>query len=167
MKTETNLLSKEKISNTQRIAVSGVVIALYAVLMYFAQGFAFGQYQIRIATALYALNGAMPFLIVPLGIANMLSNTLMGGMGIYDIGGGFLVGVVTGAAVYLIKKLKLNDWFAAAPLVLGPGFIVPIWLSKILNIPYSALAISLCIGQIVPAILGVIILKQVKNRSMF
>lgn len=164
MKTELKLSSRKAVSNTQRIAISGLVIALYAVLMYFTQGFAFGQYQIRIATALYSLNGAMPFLIVPLGIANMLSNTLMGGMGIYDIGGGFLVGAITGGAVYIIKKLKLNDWFVLLPLIFGPGLIVPIWLSKIINVPYSALAISLCIGQIVPAVLGVIILKQVRNK---
>jgi hypothetical protein len=34
------------------------------------QSFAFGQYQIRIATAVYALNWTFPFLVAPLGLAN-------------------------------------------------------------------------------------------------
>ena len=132
--------------------------------MYLTQGFAFGQYQIRIATSFYALTAIHPFLIVPMAVGNMLSNILMGGLGVFDTLGGLIVGLITTIAVYLVKKFKLNDWFIAVPIILGPGLIVPIWLSIILKIPYKVLAASLCIGQIVPGIVGVILVKQLRNR---
>lgn len=151
-------------SSTRKIAFSSIIIALYIVLMYFTSGFAFGQYQIRIATSLYALSAVYPFLIIPLALANMLSNILLGGLGILDIVGGFIVGLVTTVAVYLVSKFNLNDIFIGVALVLGPGLVVPIWLSRILNVPYIVLAVSLCIGQLFPAIIGVIIVRQVKKR---
>lgn len=154
----------KKISSTRKLAISGIVMALYIVIMYTTQSFAFGQYQIRIATSLYSLSAIYPFLILPLGLSNMLSNMLMGGLGFFDVAGGVAVGIITAAVVYLIKKLKLNDWLLALPIVFGPGLIVPIWLSYILELPYKALALSLCIGQILPGIMGVILVKKLRNK---
>ncbi|WP_123054459.1 QueT transporter family protein [Clostridium sp. JN-1] len=160
-------MENAKIFSTRRIAISGIVMAIYISLMYFTQWFAFGQYQIRIATALYSLSALAPYLIIPLGLGNMISNTLTGGMGIYDILGGFLVGVITSTCTYLIGRANLNRWFLIIPLICGPGLIVPIWLSKILNINYTILAASLCIGQVLPAIMGVILINQVQNKIRF
>ena len=157
-------LGEETMSTTRKLAISGVTVGLYVILMYITQGFAFGQYQIRIATSFYALSAIYPFLTIPLAVGNMLSNILMGGLGIFDILGGFIVGIVTAGAICLVKKFKLNDWLVAIPIIFGPGLIVPIWLSVILNIPYKVLAASLCIGQIIPGIVGVILVKQLRNR---
>jgi uncharacterized membrane protein len=151
-------------SPVRKIAISGIVIALYIVIMFLTQGFAFGQFQIRIATSLYSLSAIYPFLIIPLGISNLLSNTLMGGLGIFDMAGGALVGLITSASVYIIKRYGLNDWLIAVPIILGPGLIVPIWLSYIIHVPYAALAVSLCIGQIIPGIVGVVLVKQLRNK---
>lgn len=164
MNTKTNFSSKKELFTTKKIALSGVVMAIYITLMYFTQGFAFGQYQIRIATSLYALAGLEPLLIIPLGLSNLISNTIMGGMGIFDIVGGCMVGIITSSLVYLIKRIKLNDWFIAVPVILGPGLLVPIWLSAIIKMPYEVLAVSLCIGQILPAFVGVILMKQLRNK---
>lgn len=155
---------KKNVSPTKKIAVSGLVMALYIVLMYFTQGFAFGQYQIRMATSLYALSAVYPFLIVPLGLSNLLSNTLMGGLGMLDMVGGLIVGIITASAVYLIKRLKISNWFIALPIILCPGLIVPIWLSIILNVPYKILAASILIGQIFPGIIGAVIVNQLEKR---
>ena len=46
---------KENMSKVQKLTVSAMVMALYVVVLYFTQSFSFGAYQIRIATALYAL----------------------------------------------------------------------------------------------------------------
>ena len=164
MNSKSILIGKETMITTRKVAISGVCVGLYVILMYLTQGFAFGQYQIRIATSFYALSAIHPFLIVPLAVGNMMSNILMGGLGVFDILGGLVVGIVTGTSIYLVKKLKLNDLFVAIPIIFGPGLIVPIWLSIILNIPYKILATSLCIGQIVPGIVGVILIKQLRNR---
>lgn len=147
----------------KKITISGLVIAIYVVVMYFTQWFAFGQYQIRIATALYGLTAIFPFLIIPMGISNFLSNTIMGGLGPLDMIGGTLVGIIASGLVYLIKRLKYNDWFIIIPIVFVPGLLVPIWLSYLIHVPYKLLALSLCIGQILPAIVGVLLVKQLRK----
>jgi uncharacterized membrane protein len=151
-------------SNVKKITISGVVIAIYIIVMVVTQSFAFGQYQVRIATSIYGLSYLFPFLIIPMGIANLISNTLMGGLGLLDMFGGAIVGVIASTLIYLIKRFKLNEWFILLPIILVPGLLVPIWLSYLLHLPYSALAISLCIGQIIPGIVGVILVKSLKNK---
>jgi uncharacterized membrane protein len=147
----------------KKLILSALIIAMYIAIMMTTQGFAFGQYQIRIATSLYSLCYIYPFLIVPLGLANLLSNTIMGGLGPFDMFGGLAVGLITSSLIYLIKRFKLNEWLIALPIIFVPGLMVPIWLSFILKLPYSVLALSLCIGQIIPGIVGVILVKQLKK----
>ena len=154
-------------SKTNKITISSMVIALYLVIMYFTQSFSFGQYQIRIATALYSLTAIFPFLILPMGVSNLLSNTLMGGLGPLDMIGGTLVGILASGIVYLIKRYKFNDWFIVVPIIFVPGLLVPIWLSVLIHAPYFALAISLCIGQVIPAIVGVILIKQLRKLKVY
>lgn len=156
--------TQKNYTSVQKLAFSGLVMALYIVVMYFTQSFAFGQYQIRIATSIYALSGIFPFLIVPLGFSNMLSNILMGGFGIVDMLGGLAVGLITSTTIFLIKKYKLSDLFICIPIIIFPGLLVPIWLSIFIKMPYSALAASILIGQIIPGIIGVILVRQLKNR---
>ncbi|MDR5659731.1 QueT transporter family protein [Serpentinicella sp. ANB-PHB4] len=156
--------NSESIPLVRKLTISGIVMALYITIMIMTQHFAFGQYQIRVATSIYGLGAIYPFLIIPLGLSNLLSNTLMGGLGIFDIVGGFIVGVITTSAVYFIKKLKLSDWLIAIPIILGPGLIVPIWLSYLIGVPYQILATSIIIGQIIPGILGVLLVKNLRHK---
>ena len=143
----------------RKLTISAIVMALYIAAMFLTQGFAFGQYQIRIATALYSLSYYFPFLILPLGLSNFLSNTFMGGLGPLDMLGGTLVGMITSGAVYLIRKFKWSKWLVAVPIIFGPGLLVPTWLSYLIHVPYGVLALSLCIGQIIPGIVGVLLVK--------
>ncbi len=145
---------------TQKIAISGIVMALYIVMMYFLGSFAFGAVQVRLATSLYALSAGFPFLILPLALSNMLCNLLFGGFGLIDAAGGLAAGLVTSTAVRLIKKHIGNDYLIALPIVFGPGLIVPIYLSSFVNVPYVPLAVSVCLGQVIPAVLGVLIVKN-------
>ena len=48
-------------TKTQKLTISAICIALYLVVMLCTQSFAFGQYQVRIATALYGLSYIFPF----------------------------------------------------------------------------------------------------------
>lgn len=151
-------------TKTRKITISAIVIALYVVIMVITQSFAFGAIQIRLATSLYALSYIFPFLVLPLGLSNLLSNMLLGGLSIFDIVGGGLVGILTALLVYGVRKYKLNTYLTILPIIFIPGLIVPIWLSMILHVPYSALAISLCLGQVIPAILGSILINLLKNK---
>ena len=151
-----------KLSKTQKLTISAMVIALYVVVMYVTQEFAFGAYQIRIATALYGLSYLFPFLVLPLGLSNFLSN-LLGGLGLIDMIGGCLVGMATSYLIVLIKRKKWNPFFTIIPIILIPGLGVSTWLSYLLQVPYYTLAISLCIGQIIPAVCGALLIQTLKH----
>ena len=151
-------------SKAKKLTISAIVIALYVGIMTITQSFSFGAIQIRLATSLYALAYIFPFLVLPLGVSNLLSNMLLGGLSIFDILGGGLVGILTALLVYCVRKYKLNITLTILPIIFIPGLIVPIWLSMILNVPYSALAVSLCLGQVIPAILGSFLIKVLKDK---
>jgi uncharacterized membrane protein len=157
-----NLFSNTDYTNVQKLTISGIVIALYCVIMYFTQSISFGPYQVRIATSLYALAYLNPFLVLPLGIANLLSN-MLGGLGVVDMFGGFIVGIITSYLVALIRRFKMPVWFCVIPIIFIPGTIVPIWLSVMNSLPYGVLVVSLCIGQIIPSIVGVLLIKVLGN----
>lgn len=161
-----NAVAKRPVISTslQKLTLSGLVIAMYIVVMYMTQSFAFGQYQIRLATSLYALSAIFPFLIVPMGLSNLLSNLLMGGLGLSDIIGGTIVGITTSSLVYLVRRYRWNDWLIALPIILCPGLLVPIWLSYLIHVPYSILAVSITIGQIIPGVVGVLLVKQLNTK---
>lgn len=151
-------------AKTKKLTISAMMIAVYVVLMYCTQSFAFGQYQLRIATSLYAFAYFFPFLVLPMGIANMLSNMLMGGMGVFDILGGFAAGILTTLLMVLIRKKNWSSWLVALPIAFVPSLLVPIWLSKIINVPYLALFVSLFVGQAVAGVIGAVMVNVMKSR---
>ena len=157
---------KENMSKVQKLTVSAMVMALYVVVLYFTQSFSFGAYQIRIATALYALAYLFPFLVLPLGFANFIANFLFGGLGLLDWFGGCFVGIIVTAIIVLIRRKGWSRWLMILPIILVPGLGVPSYLSYLLHVPYSVLATSLCIGQYVPAVCGVV-LVNVLQRTLY
>ncbi len=157
-------MSDFKINTSRKLTISAMVMALYVVIMCCTQSFAFGAVQVRIATALYSLSYIFPFLVLPLGLANLVSN-ILGGMGLPDMLGGCGVGILTSFCVYMIKRLKLPFWLVVVPIVAGPGFIVPIWLTFFTGVPYGVLAVNLCLGQLAPALLGAAIIKVLEARK--
>ena len=157
---------KENMSKVQKLTVSAMVMALYVVVLYFTQSFSFGAYQIRIATALYALAYLFPFLVLPLGFANFIANFLFGGLGLLDWFGGCFVGIIVTAIIVLIRRKGWSRWLMILPIILVPRLGVPSYLSYLLHVPYSVLATSLCIGQSVPAVCGVV-LVNVLQRALY
>ena len=157
---------KENMSKVQKLTVSAMVMALYVVVLYFTQSFSFGAYQIRIATALYALAYLFPFLVLPLGFANFIANFLFGGLGLLDWFGGCFVGIIVTAIIVLIRRKGWSRWLMILTIILVPGLGVPSYLSYLLHVPYSVLATSLCIGQSVPAVCGVV-LVNVLQRALY
>jgi len=155
------VLKSNVYSNVRKLTISGIVIGVYIVVMYLTQSFAFGQYQVRVATSIYSLAAIYPFLIVPMGMANLLSNTLMGGLGPLDMIGGFIVGLLTASSCYFLRKI--NVVLLAIPILLFPTLLVPIWLSYLIHVPYGVLALSIGVGQIIPSILGVLMVKYLEK----
>ena len=155
---------KKEFTKTQKLTISAVSIALYLVVMIATQNFAFGQYQVRIATSLYALAGIFPFLVVPLGFANFLSNALLGGLGPLDMIGGVIVGLLTSGAIALARRSRFAPLAAFAAIALIPGLGVPVWLSVLLHVPYSVLAASLLVGQVIAGAFGALLLAALRRR---
>lgn len=156
---------KKNHTATEKLTISALVIALYVAIMFFTQSFAFGQYQVRIATSLYALCAIHPFLIIPMGIANLISNTVMGGLGILDMLGGCCVGIISGTLISLVKKHNLPNFLITMIIIFIPGLGVASWLSYLLHIPYSILAISLVVGQVIPGIVGAVLVTALERRA--
>ena len=156
-------MNQKNMSKVQKMTISAMMMAVYVVLVYATQSFSFGAYQIRIATSVYAVSYLFPFLVLPLGLANSISNMLFGGLGPLDMIGGGLVGILTTLLIAGIRKMGWNRALVALPIVFVPGFGVPIWLSYLLNVPYSALALSLCIGQIIPALCGAAVVSALSR----
>jgi uncharacterized membrane protein len=152
-------MQMQNLNRTKKLTVSAVVMALYVVLMYLTQSFSFGQYQVRIATALYALAYLFPFLTVPLGLANLLSNLMMGGFGFFDVFGGGLAGILTAGCCALLGKYRINRWLVALPVALIPALLVSTWLSYLLALPYVAMAASLLVGQIIAGLVGALLVR--------
>ncbi|MEL7656309.1 MAG: QueT transporter family protein [Bacillota bacterium] len=153
--------NNNEVSKVRKITISGIVIAAYVVVMFFTQSFAFGEYQIRIATSIYSLASIFPFLIVPLGLANFLSNTLMGGLGLPDMIGGLIVGVLTAGSCYYLKKISV--YLVALPILIIPTVLVPVWLSYLIHVPYLVLVVNIGFGQILPSIAGVLLVKYLEK----
>ena len=153
----------EQMNKTQKLTLSGIVMACYIVIMYFTASFAFGAYQIRIATAIYGLAYLFPFLVLPLGLSNLLSNMLLGGLGFFDIFGGGLIGILTAGTCALLGRFRRSPYWIVVPITLIPGMGVATWLSYLLSMPYPALALSLCIGQFIPGVVGALVVRVLKN----
>ena len=156
----------QEYTKTQKLTISAVCISLYLVVMLCTQSFAFGQYQVRIATALYGLSYIFPFLVVPFGIANVISNILMGGLGPVDAVGGFIMGVLTSGTIVLGKRNGLGCWIVALFVTLLPGLGVPVWLSYLLKIPYGILAASLLVGQFISGITGMLLIRALERADV-
>jgi uncharacterized membrane protein len=160
-------MNMKQLSGTQKITVSAAAMAIYIVLMTLTQSFAFGQYQVRIATAIYSLAYLFPFLVVPMGLANLLSNMLMGGFGFFDIVGGGMAGIMTAGACAIIGKLKCKKQLIFFPIALIPALLVSTWLSYLLSVPYWTMAVSLLVGQVIAGFMGVLLVQALHKVWKF
>lgn len=160
-------MDMKNLDKTRKLCFSGAVMAIYIVLMYLTQSFAFGQYQVRIATAIYSTAYLFSFLVVPLALANLLSNMLMGGFGFFDIVGGGLVGLLTAGCCAWLGKKRLSVALTALPVTLIPALGVASWLSYLLGTPYWVMALSLLVGQFISGISGVLLTSALKKIWKF
>mgnify|MGYP000056673036 CR=1 FL=1 len=150
---------KTKLNTTQKLVLSAIMMALYIAILFVSQAISFGAVQMRLATALYGLTYIFPFLVFPISLANAIANSF-GGLGLIDV-----VSFLTTGSIYLIRKAKLSSWFIILPILLVPALVVPIWLSALLKLPYFALVINLLLGQLVPSILGAVLVRELAKRG--
>lgn len=146
-----------KLNKLHKLIFSSLIFVVYLTIMYYTKDYASSRYQVRVATSLYALSYFFPFLIFPLALSNMFSNFLIAQLGLWDMVGGFAVGLLTAYIISLCGKKRLNYLLVAPPIVLIPALFVPLWLSYIKGFPYITLLITIGIGQMVPATIGMLL----------
>ena len=144
----------KNLTKTQKLTISALCMALYLAVMMCTQSFAFGQYQVRIATALYGLSAIFPFLVIPFGVVNVL------------LGGG-LVGILTSLVIVYAKRHNLGNWAVMLAITLVPGLGVPVWLSVLLDLPYWLLASTVLVGQFISGIVGMVLVTALERCEIF
>jgi hypothetical protein len=137
-----------------KVALSGLIMAIFVIIQYFT----------KMASFLYALCYLYPFLMLPLALSSFLGTIMSGGLGIIDMAGGFLVGIITSGFIILIKRFRWDEWFVGIPIFLIPGLIMPLWLSYLMHVQYNIIASGILIFQLIPAATGVLLVKKLKNR---
>ncbi|MGD9640921.1 MAG: QueT transporter family protein [Synergistaceae bacterium] len=128
----------------RKIAVSGMIAALYAALTVALSPLSFGPVQFRVAEALTLLPFFMPEAIPGLFIGCFLSN-FAGGFGLIDI---VIGSAATLAAAWLTYKMP-NIWLAAVPPVVINAIAVGIYLGLITETPVIFSIIYIGISQAV------------------
>ena len=128
----------------KKIAISGMIAALYAALTVALSPLSFGPVQFRVAEALTLLPFFMPEAIPGLFIGCFLSN-IAGGLGLIDI---FIGSAATLAAAWLTYKMP-NIWLAAVPPVVINAIAVGIYLGLITETPVIFSIIYIGISQAV------------------
>ncbi|MDD4160765.1 MAG: QueT transporter family protein [Synergistaceae bacterium] len=136
----------------RKIAVSGMIAALYAVLTIALAPISFGPVQFRIAEALTLLPFFMPEAIPGLFIGCFLSN-IAGGLGLIDI---IIGSAATLSAAWLTYRMP-GIWLAAVPPVVINALAVGPYLGIITDTPviYSVIYIGIsqaviCFGLGIP-----------------
>ena len=89
-----------------------------------------------------------------MGIGNLISNFLFGGLGILDMMGGFGVGILTTGIIVGMRKLGLSAWWACFQSYLFQHYVYRYGSVHYLESAYWPLVLNLIVGQTIPAILG-------------
>ena len=135
------------------IVKAAAIAAIYYVLTMVLAPISYGLVQFRIAEAMTILplftTAAIPGLFIGCLFANII-----GGFGLLDIVFGSLTTLL---AAYLTSKLR-NKYLAVLPPILLNAFIIPIWVSSAMNVPYMIGVGTIGFGQFVSAgILGIVL----------
>lgn len=143
---------------------SFAIFAVYIMIMYITKDFAFQGSYLRLATSLYALGAINPFYIIPIALADLYSNVLIGGLGFWGGIGGFITGVIGAGGCYYIKKRYGRDNYVFYPILLV-GFIIPIWLCPAIGANYFEVLPNVVLGQVIPAFFALLLLQSTREGN--
>ena len=149
---------KNNMTNTKKITLGGIIIALYIVLTGVFASLSFGAIQIRVANCLYGLALPFPYLVIPMTLSVVLSNLIFGGLGMIDIICGSLT---TFVVTYTISKCK-KPILIIPIIIFGVGLGVALYLSKLIQVPFLILFIQIALGQVVPAVISYVIVRRLR-----
>ena len=153
-----------KHNDARKLAVGGVIAALYVALTFVAAAFglASGAIQVRLSEALTILPvftaTAVPGLTVGCILANLLT-----GCAPWDVVFGSLATLIGAVGTRLLKK---NPYIACIPPVVSNAVIVPFVLQKVYGVEdaWWYLALTVGAGEIIACgILGILLYHSIKK----
>lgn len=128
----------------RRLVRGALIAALYVALTFATSFMSFGPVQFRVSEALTLLPLLLPEAIPGVAIGCLLSNVLMGGLGIFDM----VFGPLATLAAALITWKMPNKWLGALPPVVINAIVVGWYLTLLLgeySMPLNMLFVG--IGQ--------------------
>ncbi|MBQ2028250.1 MAG: QueT transporter family protein [Clostridia bacterium] len=153
-----------KQNDARKLAVGGVIAALYVALTYIAAAFglASGAIQVRLSEALTILpvftSTAVPGLTVGCVLANLLT-----GCAPWDVVFGSLATLLGAVGTRLLKN---KPYFAWIPPVVANAIIVPFVLQKVYGVEdaWWYLALTVGAGEVIACgILGILLYHSIKK----
>ena len=153
-----------KQNDARRLALGGVIAALYVALTYIAAAFglASGAIQVRLSEALTILpvftSTAVPGLTVGCVLANLLT-----GCAPWDVVFGSLATLLGAVGTRLLKNKPYIAWI---PPVMANAIIVPFVLQKVYGVEdaWWYLALTVGAGEVIACgILGILLYHSVKK----
>ena len=153
-----------KNSNVQKIAIGGVIAALYVVLTMVAAAFglASGAIQVRLSEALTILPVLTPAAVPGLTVGCILANIVTGCLP-WDVVFGSLATLIGAVGTRLLRK---NPYIAWIPPVISNMVIVPIVLQKVYGVEdaWWYLMLTVGAGEVISCgILGLLLYHSVKH----
>lgn len=151
----------------QRVILSGIIAAMYAVLTLVLAPISYGPIQFRISEIMVLLAYFDPFYIIGLTLGCFIAN-ILGPNGLLDIIFGTFATFLSVLAIYLTSRLKIKDKFNIFIASLWPtifnGLIIGLMLSYLLNLPKVLTILQVGIGEfVVVSIIGVPIFYKLRN----
>lgn len=146
----------------QYLSRAAAIAATYAVVTYMLKPISYGNLQIRVSETLTLLplleSAAVPGLFLGCLIANLL-----GGLGPWDVYGGSIITLI---AAYLTSKVGNPFVGAIFPIILN-SLGVPLYLSKIYDLPYWVTALSIGAGEFISVgLLGIPLYYAIKKSRL-
>lgn len=157
--------------NTKRLALSGIIAALYVALTYAVLPLASGAIQFRLSEGLTLLPLIFPEAIVGVFVGCLLSN-LITGCAIWDIVFGSLITLIAGILTFIIgkviKKMPLKIFVGGLfPVLLNAFFLPVIWYftNGELEYLYYIQVAFLILGQSVSVyLIGTVLVLEINKR---
>ncbi len=144
-------------SPARRVAIAGVVGALYVVLSLAVAPIAFGPVQFRVGEALKPLVIKYPVVIPAFGVGTVIINLFSPFAGALELAFMPLVDVTGGVLCYLVARGiggALGTYLASLLYALWTAAGVGVVLTVVAGLPYLAAFASVAVSEIILLLLG-------------
>lgn len=155
--------------SSRRIAIIGMIAAMYTALVLATPMFSFGPVQIRIAEALTILPVLTPLAIWGIALGCFVANLVASPLGPIDAVVGTSASIIAGIITWRLRDFRIHGLPIASALspVIVNAIIIGAMLSVLYHTPFAPMALSVGAGQMIACMaLGLPLLKALERKSI-